>query len=99
MENAILAFLVTVFIVLLYIETNIMLITIVPTAENHVIELPKGLYGKEIEVEIREKTAKGKPLPPFAKSIETKILLKHFGNMPDFPTIEELRKQTAPNKW
>lgn len=76
-----------------------MLINIVPSEENHSIELPKELYGKEIEVEIREKTAKGKPMPPPSEAIDPKILLKHSGWGKDFPSIEELRKQTAPDKW
>lgn len=76
-----------------------MQLIITPTEENHAIELPKEMYGKELELEIWEKTASGKPMPPFAKPIDPKILLKHFGWGKDFPTIEELRKQTAPNKW
>jgi hypothetical protein len=81
------------------LKSSDMRITITPNEENHTIELDKAWYGKELEIEIKEKSIKEKPQLPPSNPIDAKILLKNAGLGKDFPTIEELRKRTAPDKW
>jgi hypothetical protein len=70
---------------------------IIPTEENHTIELPRTLFGKEIEVifNVRNTT---KSLPK-AKKIDLNSLFEQFGKGQDFPTTDEIRKQSWAKKW
>ena len=71
-----------------------MIFQFIPNISHHTIEIPIELYGKEIIVEIKEKKNK---LPFEPKSSNN--IFAEFGSIKDFPTLEELRKQTSPNKW
>ena len=48
--------------------------------------------------EVANEDNNDRALPP-AKKISGKELLKHFGEAPDFPTQEEIRKKAWPSKW
>ena len=77
--------------------------SLVPDKKNHSIEIPEEFYGKTVEVvivEVADKSeVKHQPLPPPGKKISGKQLLKHFGDVPDFPTQEEIRAKAWPSKW
>ncbi len=66
---------------------------IIPTEKKHSIELPPSLYGKKVEViafEIEsEKKVQGKK----------KKFLDDIEAIPDFPSIEQIRKEGWPEKW
>lgn len=69
---------------------------IIPTEENHTIELPRAFFGKEVEVIIN---LKNKPSLPKAKKINLNALFEQFGQGKDFPTTDEIRKASWTQKW
>jgi len=76
--------------------------SLVPDKKNHSIDIPEEFYGKKVEVMISELDNQNKskryPLPP-GKKVTANELLEHFGEAPDFPTIEEIRAKAWPSKW
>jgi len=70
---------------------------IIPTEKNHTISLPEHLYGKQVEVIVREmEEKKNEPaLPPGLKNNE-------FWNDiffdPAFPSLEEIRTRAWPSR-
>ena len=77
-----------------------MVIKFVPSIENHSIEVPEEWYGKEISVEIKESEPKlatlGDVLPTTLKKFD---FLKDVPYDPNFPSIEEIRKDAWPDPW
>ena len=67
-----------------------------PTEKNHKIELPADLYGKKVEViafEITEdKNSK-------TKKNTRKNFLDDIDIIPDFPSVDVIRKDAWPQKW
>ena len=74
------------------------IINIIPSAENHSVEVPEEMYGKEVIIEIKDKTTSNQTLESKINSNANSILA-HFGKIKDFPNIEQLRDQTNPKKW
>ncbi len=72
-----------------------MTFSFIPNKHHHTIEIPLELYGKEVTIEIKEKTESILP----NKDKTSDDILSSFGSIKDFPSIEDLRKQTAPRKW
>ena len=70
---------------------------IIPTEENHTIELPRAFYGKEVEVIFNVRNTV-KSLPK-AKKIDLKSLFNQFGEGKDFPTTDEIRNRSWAQKW
>ncbi len=73
-----------------------------PDKKNHSIEIPEQFFGKTIEVNVVELNGTEKsqrPTPPKGKVTSADELLKHFGEAPDFPSIEEIRTKAWPSKW
>ena len=76
--------------------------TLIPDKKNHSIEMPEEFFGKKIEVimiEVGDAENKSRPLPPPGKKIAVEELFENFGDAPDFPSIEEIRKAAWPSKW
>jgi hypothetical protein len=70
---------------------------IIPSKENHSINIPEILFGKKIEVIIHEvdnSPADSKPIPPPGRKIDVEELFENFGKAPDFPSIAEIRRKT-----
>ena len=72
---------------------------ITPTHKEHSIELPENLYGKQVEITVKEVLAKT------PKDIVTKKLPAHLKNKafwenivynPGFPAVEEIRQKVWP---
>ncbi len=66
---------------------------LIPTERAHTIDLPAEMYGKQIEViafEITEPARKNHEKPKFLSDIEF---------IPDFPSLDEIRKDSWPEKW
>lgn len=70
---------------------------IIPTEENHTIELPRAFYGKEVEVIFNLRNT-SKSLPA-TKEINLDSLFEQFGKGKGFPTTDEIRKQSWTQKW
>ncbi len=77
-----------------------------PSEENHSIDLPEKFYGKKVEVivtELKEPlTDSEKPSYtnlPKGKKVSKSKLFESFGANPDFPDIDEIRKQAWPERW
>ncbi len=69
---------------------------ITPTEKDHSIELPPKFYGKRVEIlafEINQEMEQ--PVRTGKKN----IFLNDVEAIPDFPSIEEIRKEAWPNKW
>jgi hypothetical protein len=68
-----------------------------PTEENHTIELPKNMFGKEVEVifTVRDSVTS---LPKSKKQSLDK-LFEHFGKGKEFPSLDEIRKNNWSRKW
>jgi len=70
---------------------------LIPTEQNHTIELPEALYGKEVEVvvsEIRQKQVDLK-LPD---DLKDKSFWEDIDYNPSFPSVDELRQTSWPLK-
>ncbi len=65
---------------------------VVPTEKNHNVSLPPDLYGKQVEV-IAFEIEQNKP-----SSIKKKNFLDDIDSIPDFPSIETIRKEAWPEK-
>jgi hypothetical protein len=70
---------------------------IFPTEENHTIELPKNMFGKEVEV-IFKVIDLSKDLPKLKKQ-KLENIFEQFGKGKDFPSVNELRLQNWSRKW
>lgn len=77
-----------------------MVIKFVPSIENHTIEVPEEWYGKEISVEIKPAEPKlatlGDVLSPESKNYD---FWKDMPYDPNFPSIEEIRKEAWRDPW
>jgi hypothetical protein len=69
----------------------------IPNESNHIVVVPAAFYGKWVEIDINVIDAKV-PSPP-SRTTQKQDIFKHFAQGKDFPTIDELRKRTAPSKW
>jgi len=66
---------------------------IIPTEKNHSVELPPALYGKKVEVIAFE-------IEPEKKTqVNKKRFLDDIEAIPDFPSVEQIRKEGWPEKW
>jgi hypothetical protein len=68
-----------------------------PTEENHTIELPKNMFGKEVEVvfTVRDSIT----VLPKSKKQSLDKLFEQFGKGKDFPLLDEIRKKNWSRKW
>jgi hypothetical protein len=66
-----------------------------PDKKNHSIILPKNLYGKKVEVTVVE--IEDEELPVRVKG--AKNFLDDIEPIPDFPGIDEIRKDGWPERW
>lgn len=71
---------------------------LIPDKNNHTIEMPKKFFGKKVEVIVVE-LSNQKPLPPAGKKISKAELFETFGQGLNFPSVEEIRKDSWPSKW
>ena len=73
---------------------------IIPTTKEHSIELPENLYGKQVEITVKEITTK--PAKVAAKKLPANLKSKAFwDDIPynsNFPSIEEIRKTAWPKR-
>ncbi len=69
---------------------------LIPTEKDHKIELPVDLYGKKVEVIAFEITEE-KNIS--SKSSTEKNFLDDIEAIPDFPSIDVIRKDAWPQKW
>ena len=67
-----------------------------PNQQHHTLELPKEFYGKKVEVMIVELPEKA--VDEQIVSVQTKRFLDDIEIIPDFPSIEDIRKEAWPNK-
>jgi len=65
---------------------------LVPTEQKHNIELPPDLYGKQVEV-IAFEIGEEKEIPKSKKNF-----LADIEPIPDFPSIEQIRKKGWPDE-
>lgn len=78
--------------------------TFTPTSENPSYEFPKEMYGKEVVIEVKKEeidnTEKLKTLGDILpKELLKNDWLKDVPYIPDFPSIEEIRKTAWRNPW
>jgi hypothetical protein len=76
---------------------------IIPTDKEHSIELPENLYGKQLEITVKEITAKPAK-PAVTKKLPARLKSKAFWESivynPDFPSIEEIQQTAWPkSNW
>ncbi|MFD1258815.1 hypothetical protein ACFQ3S_18550 [Mucilaginibacter terrae] len=67
-----------------------------PDQQHHTFELPKEFYGKKVEVVIVELTEKA--VDEQIVLARNKTYLDDIESIPDFPSIEIIRKEAWPNK-
>jgi hypothetical protein len=65
---------------------------LIPTEKSHSIELPPSLYGKKVEVIAFEID------PQKITSEKKKQFLDDIVPIPDFPSVEQIRKEAWPEK-
>ncbi len=70
---------------------------LIPDKKNHSIELPEDMYGKKVEVTVVEITDAKTAMLVEPKNDKT--FLDDIEAIPDFPSIEEIRKEAWPNRW
>jgi len=67
---------------------------IIPTDKEHNIELPESLYGKQVEITVKEIVAKP-ARPAIAKELRIRLENKAFWEdipyNPGFPSVEDIR--------
>jgi hypothetical protein len=68
-----------------------------PTEENHTIDLPKNMFGKEVEVIFAVRDLKDSL--PKSKKQNLDKLFELFGRGKDFPTLNEIRQKNWARKW
>ncbi len=66
---------------------------LIPTEKDHSVELPPDLYGKQVEIIAFE------IVPTNKASRKKKKFLDDVKAIPDFPSVEEIRKKAWPKKW
>lgn len=71
---------------------------IIPTPDNHTIELPNALFGKKVEVTMVE-VGQPKAILSKGKPVSLEKIFETFGADPEFPTLDELRKKAWPDRW
>ena len=62
----------------------------IPTAQNHTIDLPAEFYGKKVEITAVDISNMVQGNVDFLSDIEP---------IPDFPSIESIRKEAWPKQW
>lgn len=70
---------------------------LIPDKKNHSIELPEDFYGKKVEVTVVEIADEKESM--LTKAKKQKSFLDDIEAIPDFPSIEEIRKEAWPNRW
>ncbi|MFN0049826.1 MAG: hypothetical protein ACKVOU_11950 [Cytophagales bacterium] len=78
--------------------------TFTPTSENPSYEFPKEMYGKEVVIEDKKEESNiGKEVKTLADVLPEELLkndwLKDVPYIPDFPSIEEIRKTAWRDPW
>jgi len=68
---------------------------LIPDKKNHSIELPEDFYGKKIEVTVKI-VKEGLML---AKNEKVNSFLDDIEPIPDFPSIDDIRKEAWPDRW
>ena len=69
---------------------------------NSTFEIPEEFFGKKVEitiVEIGDAISRTRYRLPPGKKVSASELLEHFGQAPDFPSIDEIRAKAWPKKW
>jgi hypothetical protein len=72
---------------------------ITPTHQEHSIELPEYLYGRQVEITVKRianpatKTTRAKKLPA---RLQNKAFWEDIVYNPDFPSLEEIRQTASP---
>ncbi len=72
---------------------------ITPTDKEHSIELPENLYGKQIEITVKEVTVKTSASPGAKKlpaRLKNKAFWENITYNPTFPSVEEIRQKAWP---
>ena len=74
---------------------------IIPTDKEHSIELPENLYGKQVEITVKEivaKIAKVAFIKKLPARLKNKAFWENIEYNPGFPSVEELRQNAWPKK-
>jgi hypothetical protein len=74
---------------------------LIPSKENHKIDIPGRFFGKRVEIIVKELdgfTADVPPIPPIGKRISLEELFEDFGANPNFSSIDEIRAKAWPSK-
>jgi hypothetical protein len=74
---------------------------IIPSHEEHSIELPENLYGRQVEITIKEMAAKIAKVPSPKKlpaGLKNKAFWENIEYNPGFPSVEEIRQTVWPKK-
>ena len=66
---------------------------IVPTEEDHSIELPEYLFGKKVEVVVNEIGSSSVSTSSLPSDLKDKDFWDDIEFNPDFPSIEDIRKK------
>lgn len=74
---------------------------IIPSHEEHSIELPENLYGKQVEITVKEIEVQS-PKVFFTKKLpaglKNKAFWENIDYNPGFPSVEEIRQTVWPKK-
>jgi len=74
---------------------------IIPTDKEHSIELPENLYGKQVEITVKEvlpKTGKAGSIKKLPGRLKDKAFWANIEYNPGFPSVEEIRQISWPKK-
>ncbi len=74
---------------------------IIPSHEEHSIELPENLYGRQVEITVREiaaKIAKASFQKKLPAGLKDKAFWENIEYNPGFPTVQEIRLTAWPKK-
>lgn len=74
---------------------------IIPTDKDHSVQLPENLYGKQVEVIVKEipaKTTKAKRRANLPSSLKNKAFWDDIEYNPTFPSIDEIRRTAWPKR-
>jgi hypothetical protein len=72
---------------------------ITPTNKEHSIELPENLYGKQIEITVKEiivKTPAASGTKRLPARLKNKAFWENIDYNPAFPSVEEIRQKAWP---
>lgn len=76
---------------------------IIPTDKDHSIDLPENLYGKQLEITVKEiKGKRGKPTPDkkLPANLKNRAFWEDIVYDPTFKSIEEIRQRVWPkSNW